>query len=140
VASDLTQLWPLLRGFCGIDQHPFDEVRIAGALEPLLVDDTYGQVWVLDSPHGLLGYCVVTWGYSLESGGREALLDEIYVSTRSRGDGSQLLAQARAGARDAGAKVMFLETETHNERARAFYARHGFATDDSVWMSCPIEG
>lgn len=26
-----------------------------------------------------LGYAIVTWGYSLESGGREALLDEIYL-------------------------------------------------------------
>jgi len=30
---------------------------------------------------------------------------------------------------------MFLETETHNERARRFYSRQGFEADDSIWMS-----
>jgi hypothetical protein len=30
---------------------------------------------------------------------------------------------------------MFLETERPNTRVRDFYARHGFAEDDSIWMS-----
>jgi hypothetical protein len=33
---------------------------------------------------------------------------------------------------------MFLKTESHNERVRGFYARHGFAVDPSVWMSRPL--
>jgi ribosomal protein S18 acetylase RimI-like enzyme len=32
-------------------------------------------------------------------------------------------------------KVMFLETERSNDRARRFYQRHGFVEDDSIWMS-----
>jgi ribosomal protein S18 acetylase RimI-like enzyme len=34
---------------------------------------------------------------------------------------------------------MFLETEAHNERVRGFYARHGFAAEDSVWMSRALD-
>jgi len=40
-----------------------------------------------------------------------------------------------AGAREAGARAVFLETEAHNERVRSFYQRHGVAVEDSVWMS-----
>ena len=37
--------------------------------------------------------------------------------------------------RQRGLTRMFLETERPNSRVRAFYARHGFTEDDSIWMS-----
>jgi ribosomal protein S18 acetylase RimI-like enzyme len=43
-------------------------------------------------------------------------------------------------AESAGASRVFLETEVHNERVRAFYARLGFRTDASVWMSKDLAG
>ena len=33
-----------------------------------------------------------------------------------------------------GAKVLFLETELHNDRARRFYERIGLTAEDSIWM------
>ena len=45
--------------------------RAESALTPLLEHDEFGAV---DDDQG---YVVITWGYSLESGGREALVDEI---------------------------------------------------------------
>ena len=88
-----------------------------------------------DSEGGLTGYAVVTWSYSLESGGHDCILDEIYVERRSSGTGSRLLAAAMEGAVEAGARAVFLETEAHNQRVRSFYVRHGFRVEDSVWMS-----
>jgi len=38
-------------------------------------------------------------------------------------------------AAQAGTSRMFLETESHDQRARGCYTRLGFATEDSVWMS-----
>ena len=77
----------------------------------------------------------VTWSYSLESGGRDCILDEIYVASRSAGLGTGLLAAAMEGARLCGARAAFLETEAHNDRVRGFYIRNGFEIEDSVWMS-----
>jgi GNAT superfamily N-acetyltransferase len=135
VGSDLTELLGLVGEFCTIDHHPYDERRVVAALGPLLSGDEVGQVWVLpDADDGLAGYAVVVWGWSLEAGGRESLLDELYVRRRGLGDGSRLLAAAMDGARAAGALCMFLETEQANERVRGFYGRHGFALEDSVWM------
>ncbi|WP_238019692.1 GNAT family N-acetyltransferase [Dactylosporangium sp. AC04546] len=136
--SDLPSLLPLTREFCEADQHDYDEARIVRALAPLLHDDTHGQVWVVTSPSdpsALSGYAVVTWGWSLESGGREALLDEIYVRDRGNGVGEVLLRHAMGAAAAASASTMFLETEAHNARVRRFYARLGFAEESSVWMS-----
>lgn len=135
---DLPVLVNLSEGFCDTDHHPFDPVRIERALIPLLTDDRFGQVWVMDADGDILGYAIVTWGYSVESGGIEALLDEIYVSHQGVGYGAQLLSRAVESARDFGAQVIFLETESHNERVRRFYTRHGFTTEDSVWMALPL--
>lgn len=133
-SADLEPLLPLVRAFYEIDRHEFDESVVRAALIPLLSDDTFGQVWVTDDG-GLSGYVVVTWGYSLESGGRECLVDELYVERRSNGSGARLLEVSLEGAKAAGARAVFLETEAHNQRVRSFYARCGFDLEDSVWMS-----
>lgn len=134
-SDDLAGLMPLIREFYRVDRHEFDEATILTALIPLLADDLFGQVWVTEDNGEVTGYAVVTWSYSLESGGRDCILDEIYVEQRSSGTGSRLLEAAMAGAAQAGARAIFLETEAHNRRVRSFYARHGFQEEDSVWMS-----
>jgi GNAT superfamily N-acetyltransferase len=78
---------------------------------------------------------IVTWSYSLESGGREALLDEIYVMQRGHGVGGEFLQAIVADLSGRGVQRFFLETELHNKRVRSFYLRYGFQADDSIWMS-----
>ena len=133
--SDLPVLMALIEQFCLADDHDFDQGRVTAALGPLLLDDRYGQVWVVGEGPSAVGYAVITWGWSLESGGLECLLDEIHVAARGRGLGSRLLRAVIDAARAAGARVMFLETEAANDRARRFYQQHGFATENSVWLS-----
>jgi GNAT superfamily N-acetyltransferase len=136
--EDLDVLVTLVREFYEVDHHEFDHERVVGALRPLLADDAVGQVWLVDDPEhpgepG--GYAVLTWGWSLESGGRECLLDEMYVRARGQGLGTRVLIQLLDRAQEAGAATVFLETEAHNHRARVFYGKSGFALEDSVWMS-----
>ena len=134
--GDEAALLPLIREFYEVDRHAFELDRVLAGLRPLLADDRHGQVWLIRDPGGeAAGYAVVTWGWSLESGGRECLLDEIYVRTPGTGLGGKALEAIVEAAAKAGASAMFLETEAHNERARAFYRRGGFAAEDSIWMS-----
>ena len=135
--GDLEALLPLVRGYCEADDHVYDEASVRRAMAPLLEDDSLGQVWLLGDGEPS-GYAVVTWGHSIESGGREALLDEFYVRDGGKGVGGEAMPALLEAARAAGAVRMFLETETANERARTFYARHGFAVEDSVWMSIDL--
>ncbi|MEE4190852.1 MAG: GNAT family N-acetyltransferase [Halieaceae bacterium] len=129
--GDEAALLALIREFYTIDHHSYDEPLLRKALTPLLEGDEHGVVWLLEDGSG---YAVVTWSYSLESGGREALLDEIYVRNRESGTGGRLLQAILADLRERGLRRMFLETERHNKRVRRFYARHGFTEEDSVWM------
>jgi GNAT superfamily N-acetyltransferase len=124
--------------FCMIDGHPFDRARVTSALRGLLADDSLGEVWVVSGEDGLEGYAVITWGYSLESGGRDALLDEMYVSKPGSGVGSTLIEAVIEAVRGRGLTRIFLETEMANAAARRFYGRHGFEVEDSVWMSLEL--
>ncbi len=149
--GDAALLLSLIREFCQVDRHPYDEQRLTRALGPLLVDDSVGQVWLIthlrqrggavtgDADDGgvshVQGYAVLAWSWSLESGGRDCLLDEFYVRTRGRGLGGRALDELLRVARDAGAAAMFLETEAHNCAVRRLYQRHGFRRQDSVWMA-----
>ena len=77
----------------------------------------------------------VSTGWSLEVGGADYILDEIFVQLRGEGIGRQLIAAAEDRCAELGVRRIFLETERPNDRARSLYARRGFVEDDSVWMS-----
>jgi GNAT superfamily N-acetyltransferase len=132
VPEDLDRLIELHRQFCELDQHPFSEGRVCAGFVPLLAGDEHGVVWIIDEP---AAYAILTWGWSIEAGGFEAVLDEIYASQRNAGLGAALIEHVIADARARGIARIFLETESRNERGRRLYARHGFVEDDSIWMS-----
>ena len=138
VPGDLDGLLALAEAYCAADHHDFAADRVRAAMAPLLEDDRHGIILVLDGLRGPSGYAVVTWGYSIESGGIECLLDEIYIADRGRGLGRRLLDACLARAREHGCRTMFLETEAHNDGARRFYARAGFTAETSVWMGRPL--
>jgi len=131
----LPLLLTLVEAFCALDQHPYEPARVESALRPLLEHDDFGVVYLVNDDQG---YVVITWGYSLESGGREGLVDEIYLRQRGQGVGAQVMQALFEDLRGRGIVKMFLETERHNARARTFYARQGFEADDSIWMSRPL--
>ena len=130
VPADLDSLVAFHERFCAVDGHPFDPERARRGFAPLLADDLHGVVWLASS-----GYAVVTWGWSIEAGGAEAVLDEVFVDERGEGVGTALVQHLLADCRARGMARVFLETESHNERVRRLYERHGFRVDDSIWMS-----
>jgi GNAT superfamily N-acetyltransferase len=134
--GDLDVLVDLHRSFCDTDDHPFDGDRARAAFLALLVDDRHGVVWIVDPAEG---YAVLTWGWSIEAGGLEAVLDEIFVNHRGEGRGTELVEYVAKDAQRRGVNRIFLETESHNRRGRALYARCGFVVEDSIWMSRTFE-
>lgn len=132
--ADLDDLLVLVEKYCVAENHPYIEEMVRNALGPLLVDDAYGVVWLAEGSRSTAGYGVVTWSWSLESGGRDALLDEIYVVEPGLGIGSALLDRILEDCRNRGLPRIFLETEEQNSDARRLYRRHGFHSEDSIWM------
>jgi GNAT superfamily N-acetyltransferase len=137
--GDLDELLVLGAEYCAADGHDFDAETVDAGFAGLLADDSRGIVLVADTgdgpPHHVDGYAVVTWGWSVEIGGLDVVLDELYVRTRGRGVGTALIDAVECACRERGVKRIFLETERPNQRARRLYARHGYQVDDSIWMS-----
>ena len=97
---------------------------VAGpALARLLAERSLGCVLIGDG-----GYAVLTWGFDLEFGGRDAFLTEIYVrpDRRRRGLGRALLMAVLQTAKDEGAGAVHLGAYPDNEAALALYRGAGF--------------
>jgi ribosomal protein S18 acetylase RimI-like enzyme len=104
----------------------------ARALRRLLRTPQAGVVWVVEARSGrereAIGYLVLTFGYTLERGGRDAFIDELYVrpERRGRGLGALAVATAEITARRLRVRAVHLEVDTGNDRARRLYERIGF--------------
>jgi GNAT superfamily N-acetyltransferase len=138
--DDLEALLGLCARYCEADFHAFDATVAERGFRPLLTTDEHGVVWVAVHNGALLGYAVVTWSWSIESGGRDGLLDEIYVDRPGEGLGTALVNHLLHDCRERRLPRVFLETERRNDEARRLYERLGFATEDSVWMVADLEG
>ena len=115
----------------------FDQTAVRAALEQLLAEPSLGRVWLISVEERPVGYAVLTYGFSLESHGRDALIDEIYLLAdyRGRGIGRWVLQQMEAEARAGGAVRLYLEVERPNNRAQTFYQRLGFTNHNRYLLS-----
>jgi ribosomal protein S18 acetylase RimI-like enzyme len=138
--ADMPQLLAMMEPFNAGEHIQWERSRFEHALAPLLADDAFGVVAIGRGPAGAAGYAVVTWGYDLEFGGRDAFLTELYVrpAVQRTGWGAALLAWAEAAARAGGAGAIHLTVRHDNASARALYAREGFAAPPRELLSKPL--
>ena len=139
--DDLDGLLALQRAYYAEAGYPFEPARARAALAGLLADPTLGAVWLAEREGSPMAYAVLTLGYSLEYGGRDAFLDELYVAPaqRRRGLARAALVALERGAAARGVRELHLEVERELEGARALYRRAGFVDHDRAPMSKPVQ-
>lgn len=139
VEADQKEVLALLRIYCEEASTPLPDEHLLAGLVPLLKENSHGVVLVAEEEK-IVGYSILTWGWGIESGGMEALVDEmlIHPSRRGQGIGEELLRATLEQAKQAGVKVVFLETEKDNPRSRKLYSKLGFEVESSIWMSCRL--
>ena len=99
------------------------------AIEMLLDEPgRWGEIWLIRDGETVVGYTILTWGFTVELGGPFLLIDELYLrpSHRGRGWGSTTLDFISDRARFHRGVALQLEVEHHNTQARALYERNGF--------------
>lgn len=135
-SADQEAVLALLRIYCKEASTPLTDEHLLAGLTPLLSENQHGVVLVAEEEE-IIGYSILTWGWGIESGGMEALVDEmlIHPSRRGEGIGERLLQATLEQAKHAGVKVVFLETESDNPRSRKLYSKLGFEEETSIWMS-----
>lgn len=126
--TDLDELLPLMREFYAGERLPYDETLVRGALAALWAEPLHGGAWLARADTEPTGYGILCCGFSLEYGGRDAFVDELYVRPgwRDRGTGNRLLDAMEARCRASGIVALHLEVDHDNPDGQRLYARRGF--------------
>lgn len=127
-AADLRRLLPLVKAYYAFDGIAYDGKTLRAALARLLKDKALGRVWIIDTGRALAGYAVLAFSYGLEFGGREAIVTDLFISTRHRrrGYGARLLSMIIAFCRRTALYEIELHVTRENRAAMAFYKSFGF--------------
>jgi GNAT superfamily N-acetyltransferase len=125
-AADQALLERLVRAYYLEDGHTFHEDRQPPALAALVTGEPHARAWLIRLAGRSVGYVVLALTFSVEAGGHEACVDELYLvpEVRNRGLGGRVLELVDAKARVLGVRRVFLEVGRHN-RAIALYRRAG---------------
>ena len=131
-ASDIPLLVTLMTEFYSETATPLDSKQAAVAFAALLGDDRLGHVWLIQSGDRDVGYVVITFSYSMEFGGPNAFLDDLFIQPpfRGAGLGTAALHEVRAFCLQRRVRALQLETGKDNAAAQALYRRAGFKVTD----------
>ncbi|HEY5927766.1 MAG TPA: GNAT family N-acetyltransferase [Kofleriaceae bacterium] len=133
--DDVAEILPRTQALNAEEGIVIDERSLEAALRRLLTEPSLGAVWLAEDDR-VIGHAVVTYGYDLEFGGRDAFLTELWVDERERrrGAGSALLAAIADALRAIDVRALHLQVRTNNAALR-LYERHGFVRSPRVIMT-----
>jgi len=108
-----------------------DESRHA-ALAPLLDGIPHGCAYLIGPPRSPIGYIVITFTWSVEYGGLDGNIDELYIrpGVRGRGIASEALVALPRALAGGGLRTIHLEVDRDNAAALTLYRRAGFALNE----------
>lgn len=132
------------------DHQPEASSLVSAAIDAALAGDPLIHVFLVElleaseqpGEHGsmLVGYLAVTLGFSIEAGGRDAFVDELYIqpSMQGRGLGKRALDFAEQLCRELSVKRVCLEVERANTRAKKLYDALGYRDHGRFLLSKPL--
>jgi ribosomal protein S18 acetylase RimI-like enzyme len=116
---------------------PFDRARAERLVAEMLASPCLGRLWLVEDGGRAVGYVALALGFSFEYGGRDGLVDELYLepAARGRGLGRAALAALLAEADALGLAAVHLEVERGNAAAERLYRSLGFGGNDRRLLS-----
>jgi ribosomal protein S18 acetylase RimI-like enzyme len=135
--ENVSAILDMMRDFNAGEGIRFDRAIFEPRLCRLLADAGVGTVLIFQVDGDPAGYAVVTFGYDLEYGGRDAFLTELFLvpGHRSRGLGHKALVAAEEAARAAGAHALHLLVRHDNAQALRLYQSAGYRTEPRAVMT-----
>ena len=137
--NDEAALLPMMRALAEHEPGaiPFDERGARAAFRQFLSLPAFGRVWLLYESATLVGYIVLTIGFSFEFHGHDAFVDELYIvpEHRHRGYGRQALAFLEQKAREMAVTAVHLEADHGNDPAIELYRRSGYRDHERFLMT-----
>lgn len=130
--QDLEKLMPLVTGFHREMDTGTEETALERALIPLLEDSPYGAVYLMGPARAPMGYIVLTFSWSVELGGMDGFIDEIYLrpAVRGRGIALEALQSLRKTLQSAGIMALHLEVDREDASSQRLYQKARFELRD----------
>jgi ribosomal protein S18 acetylase RimI-like enzyme len=134
--DDLALVLPRTRALNDHEGIDVSDADLDRALRKLLADESLGGVWLIEDAGKPVGYAIVTFGYDLEFGGRDAWLTELYVDDehRAKGAGSAALALLDEELRAHQVRALHLQVRPENPALR-LYERAGFSRSPRLLLT-----
>lgn len=126
--DDLPHLTPLVAAFHQEEGIVSDPKQRDRALIPLLEGSPHGAVYMIGPRNSPMGYVVFSFIWSVEFGGLEAMVDEVYLrhNVRGKGIGKSILKRLFRTMAANGVHSLSLEVHQKNAKAIQFYKALGF--------------
>ncbi len=126
--NDLETILQMAQQFYQIDSYPFDVNKYKSTFLKFIEDEDLGRFYLIKTEDFLIGYVIITFGFSFEYGGRDAFLDEIYIEEkfRSKGIGSQVMYIILQKSKGLGINALHLEVEQGNTKGINLYKKFNF--------------
>lgn len=141
--GDEAVLLPMMRALAKQNPEviPFKESSARAAFHQFLSLPAFGRIWLLHAGAELVGYVILTIGFSFEFRGHDAFIDELYIvpTHRRRGFGLQTMAFVEQAAREMGVNAIHLEVDPGNDSALELYRRIGYVDHDRFLMTKWLE-
>ena len=134
-ASDLDALCEMIATFNAEDGHALER-PVAPVLAELVADAALGQAFMIEENGESIGYVILCHSFSIEFGGHDTILDEIYIrpDARGKGRGTAVLQALEDWALGNGMVAIHLEVMGENPAAD-LYRRTGYRDRGSRFMS-----
>jgi ribosomal protein S18 acetylase RimI-like enzyme len=126
--ADIETILSMMQEFYAIDNYPINMDVSRGLFQEFISNENLGKSWLIVSDTKIVGYVILTFVFSFEYQGRIAFLDELYVTEKARGTGigGKSLAFIKSESDKLSLKLIYLEVESHNEKAQKLYLASGF--------------
>ena len=136
-ASDRALLEELVRAYYDFDDHEYEPGLHGPALDAICAGDEHVRAWIIEDGETVAGYLILTIGFSMQYGGRDGFLDELFLKDayRGKGLGRQVMAFLETQVKRLGFHYLHLEVVKANERARRLYESLGWEETGCLLMS-----
>jgi diamine N-acetyltransferase len=136
--ADADYILAYMKMFYAEDGYNYHHEQAEYNLRNFIDSPDWGRAFVLKTDEGgIAGYMVIVFICSMEHQGRDAYIDELYISEefRGRGYGSEGLNLAEKFCVEAGIKALHLEVERYKDKAIRLYKSRGFFDRDRFLLT-----
>jgi len=125
--DDISVLVDLMQEFYAESPYPLDRDWAAESFRALLLDDARGAVWIVFYDSEPAGYVVLTIKFSMEYGGLDGFIDDLFIrsSYRRKGLGRVVLDALFTECGRRAVLAVHVEVGQDNAAANALYSSYG---------------